>query len=157
MVGDYAHCDVRLRRLAIAAAREFCDLIQNRTEDVRIIIRLLSLHHHTETLKAHTRINHALWQSVQCTVGFAVILHKDEIPNLNHLRMIFIDQFASCHGRLFFGRAYVYMDFRARSARARLTHFPEVVVLIAIDDVVFGEVTAPDGCRLIISRKSLIG
>ena len=70
--------------------------------------------------------------------------------------MIFIDQFASCHGRLFFSRAYVYMDFRARSARTRLTHFPEVVVLVTVNDVVFGEVTAPDGCRLIVSRKALI-
>ena len=157
MVGDYAHCDVRLRRLAIAAAREFRNFIQNRAEDVGIIIRLLSLHHHTETLKAHTRINHALWQSVQCTVGFAVILHKDEIPNLNHLRIIFIDQFSSCYGRLFFSRAYVDMYFRARSTRTRLTHFPEVVVLVAVDDMVFREVSAPYRCRLIVSRKFLIG
>ena len=75
-----------------------CNLLlslDDRLEDVRIVVGVLALHHTDETLKAHTCVNDIHRELLQRTVGLAIELHKHEVPDLNHLRIILIHQFTT--------------------------------------------------------------
>ena len=43
------------------------------------------------------------------------------------------------------------MYFRTRAARACIAHFPEVVVLAAVDDMVGGDMLCPELCSLVVA------
>ena len=64
-----------------------------------------------------------------------------------------------CSGYLLFlllGTA-VDMHLRTRTAGTRVAHLPEIVVLVAVDDMVLGQVLLPDGCCLVVALKTFFG
>ena len=63
-----------------------------------------------EALKAHTCIDDLFCKGFEATVRFAVILHEDDIPNFDDLRMIFIHEFPSGYFRTLFSRTTIHMD-----------------------------------------------
>jgi len=63
--------------------------------------------------------------------GLCVELDEDEVPDLDALGGAFVDEGAA---RVAGGRE-IDVEFRARAARAGLAHHPEVVGLVAVDDV----------------------
>ena len=70
--------------------------------------------------------------------------------------MIFVNQFTSRNSSLFFCRTRVDVDFRTRAARTCITHFPEVIVLVAVDDMIFGEILSPVSGSFIVAGKSFL-
>ena len=46
---------------------------------------------HAKAFKAHTGINHLSWQRFERTVGFAVVLHKHQVPYFDYLRVTLVD------------------------------------------------------------------
>ena len=157
MVGDDAHSDIRLLISAIFDPRERGDSLDHRGEDIGIIVRRLPLHSHTETLEAHPRIDDALRQWLERAICLTVVLHEDEVPDLDDLGVALVDQRETIDSLTLFVRADVDMDLRARAAGALITHLPEVVVLIPVDNALGRQVLCPDSSSLIIALKAFGG
>ena len=58
MVSDDTHRYVHLLVLTILLPAERLDSTYQRGEEVGVVVGLLTLHSHTETLEAHARIDH---------------------------------------------------------------------------------------------------
>ena len=46
----------------------------------------------SEPFKPHASINVASWQRLEGLVGQSVVLHKDQVPNLEHVRIVLSNQ-----------------------------------------------------------------
>ena len=71
--------------------------------------------------------------------------------------MVFIDQLGAWHGSALGLGAQVDVDFRARAAGAGIAHLPEIVVLVAVDDMVGRQMLLPDGGSLVVAAQALGG
>ena len=154
MVGYDAHSDVGLLVLAVAATAYFAYLLQHRLEHIGVVIGGLALYRTHQTFEAHTGVDHFLCQRFEGAVCFAVVLHEHDVPYLDHLRMVFVHQLAAGHFGALFGTAAVHMDLAARTARTRLAHLPEVVMLVAVQDMVCRQVFGPDRSRLGVTLET---
>ena len=169
MVSHHTHGDIDLllvgRALILGAAgrgesvlqaREVLDLLDDGLEDVGIVVGVLALEDADEALEAHTRINHVHAELLQRPVAAAVVLHEDEVPDLDDLGIVLVDQFAARRQRLQLVGAIVDMDLRAGTAGARVAHLPKVVVLVAVDDMVLGHVLPPELGRLFVAGQAFL-
>ncbi len=116
---------------------------------------MLALHSTNQTLETHTCVYHVHGQFFKTAISLAVELHEDEVPDFNHLWVVLIHEFASRHLCLFLWSTGIEMYFRTRTTRTRVTHFPEVVVLVTIDDVVSRHVLQPELSSLIVALDVL--
>src|SRR5437016_1350366 len=57
-------------------------MVNDGTEQISIEDRFLALHNHRETLQAHTRVDIFLGQRYTGTIEVLVILHENEVPDL---------------------------------------------------------------------------
>ena len=137
--------------VVILLTREALDLFYYWCEDIGIIVRVLTLHQANQTLEAHTCINNVHLQWLKATISLTIELHEDDVPYLNYLWVILVDKFLSRHLSFLFLGTEVDMNLRARTTRTRVTHFPEVIVLITIDDMVLWEMLLPVASSLIIT------
>src|SRR5690606_27711501 len=103
-------------------------------KDICIIVGSLLLDSHAQTLEAHTRVNMLSRQFLKCTVSLPVKFHEDQVPNLDYLRMVIVNQFLSWLFRDLIIRTKVNVNFRTRATWSHLTHLPEVVFLLSIQD-----------------------
>ena len=114
VVGHDAHGDVDLLLLvgtltvgacghgvAVLLAREELYLLDDGLEDVGVVVGVLALQHAHEALEAHAGIDDVHGQRLQFAVGLTVELHEHDVPDLNHLRIVLVDEFASRHFCLF--------------------------------------------------------
>ena len=157
VVHHHTHGNVRLLILTIPASRHVAQHLNERLEHVSVIVGSLTLQRAHQTFKAHARVNHLGRQSFKRTICLAVVLHEHEIPNLNHLRVVFVHQLTTGHLCLLLFRTRIHMNLRAGATRSCVTHLPEVVMPAAIDDVVFRQELFPNASRLIITGKPLLG
>ena len=111
---------------------------------------------HAQALEAHARIDVARRKLLQRTVGLAVELHEDEVPDLDHLRMAHVDHLAARLQGDFRLVAQVEVNLRTGTAGTRLAHLPEVVVLVAADDVVLGQELFPVVVSLLVERHAVL-
>ena len=155
MVGNHAHRHIHFLLFAILRAADFANLLQHWLEDVGIIVRLFALHGAHQTLEAHTCIDYFVGQGVKRTIGFAVVLHEHEVPNLNHLWVVFVHQFATRESRFLLLTTAIHVNLRAWTTRTCIAHLPEVVVFIAIEDMVGRQVLSPDLCCLVVALDAL--
>ena len=95
VVSDDAHSDVRLFVFTIFYSRKLRYLINNRCEHVCVVVRFLALHHSDKAFEAHTCVDMLCRKVNEATVSEAVILHEHKVPNLNHFRIVFIDEVAT--------------------------------------------------------------
>ena len=116
VVGYYAHGYIRGGILSISDSRHRSQSMDKGLEDIRIVIGSLALQGHTQTLESHARIDHLVWQRRQGRIGFPIVLHEDEVPYLNDLRMALIDQLQTVYLGTLFVRTQVDMYFRAGTA-----------------------------------------
>ena len=153
MVGDDPESDVDffLLRMTSGAglrqgggvtfAAQFFDLGEERKEDVGFVIRdagagkigesLGALDDRADPLEAHAGINVARGQRGESAVGFGIELDEDEIPDLDALGGTFVDQRPTGVAL----RGEVDMQLGARTARTCLAHHPEIVFLVARNNV----------------------
>ena len=157
MIHHHAHGDVLLLILTILASRHVAQHLNEWLENVSIIVRSLTLQRAHQTFKAHARVNHLGRQSFKRTICLTVVLHEYEIPNLNHLRVVFVHQLTTRHLCFLLFRTRIHMNLRAGATRSRVTHLPEVVMLVTIDDVIFRQELFPNASRLIITGKPFLG
>ena len=128
-------------------------------EHVGVVVRVLALHHAHQALEAHARVDNVHRQLLQRAVGLAVELHEHEVPYLDHLRVVLVHQVATADaaGLALLGSARVDVNLRAGTAGACVAHLPEIVVLVAVDDVVFGHMLGPVFRGLVIAGDVLFG
>ena len=156
VVGDDAHGDVGLLGLAVFDARHLGDGLDDGLEHVGIVVRGLALQHADEALKAHARVDVLGGEFHQMAVSHTVVLHEHEVPNLNHLRVVHVDEVAPRDLFSDFIIAQVDVDLRAGTAGTRLAHLPEVVLLVAVDDTVFVDVLLPIAVGLHVGRLAVL-
>ena len=154
MVGHYAHGNINVLVVTVFLAAHLTQLADERLEHVGIIIGFLALQGHTQALQSHTRINHLVGQGLKAAVNLAVVLHEHEVPDLDDQGMILIDQRSTGQGGLFFLAAQVDVNLAARATGTRIAHFPEVVVGIAIEDVILRQMGLPELGSLVITAHS---
>ena len=157
MVGHYAHSHVGLFALTVLLAGDALFLLDDGLEDVGIVVGVLALHHAHQTLEAHTGIDDVHSQRLERTVGLAVELHEHDVPYLDDLWVVLVDKVAAGHVATLVQGARVYVNLATGAAGAGIAHLPEVVVLVAVDDVVGGHVLEPVAGSLFIAGDILFG
>ena len=129
--------------------------VEQRREDVGVVVGRDALHRHGEALKTHSRVDVLVGKGHEGAVCHAVEFHEHEVPDFNHLRVVFVDQIAAVDLGAFFVAAEVNVDFGARSTRPCLAHLPEVVLFVGRKYAVVGNVRLPLGTRFVIGRQSI--
>ncbi len=151
MVSDHTHSHVLLLVLTVDSPCHTGNHFDDRLENIRIIVGCLALQCHTKTLESHTGIDHAGRQRFERAVSLAVILHEYQVPYFDHLRMVLVYHVLPGNGGTFIFRTQVDMDFGARAARSRITHFPEIIVLVPIDDMCLRQELFPITGSLVVA------
>ena len=120
VVSDYAQ-----RFIAqIGCASDFRYRLDQRAEQVDVIVRVNVLQHRSNTLQTHTGIYRRLRQRFHRAIGLAVELHEDDVPDLNVAVAVFFRASRRAPPNVV---AVIVEDFGARAARTSVTHLPEVV------------------------------
>ena len=156
VVGDHAHGHVGTFVVSVTLPGHRRDAADRRLENVRIVVRFLALKDHAQALEAHAGVDVARRKLLERSVGLAVELHEDQVPDLDHLRVAGIDHLPARLGRDLRLVAQVEVDLRAGAAGARLAHLPEVVVLVAADDVILGKELFPVVIGLAVERHAVL-
>ena len=118
-----------------------------RHENIRVVVGSLAFQGAAKPLEAHAGVHAARRQRFQRTVGAAVVLHENQIPDFDHLGIVPVDQIAARHRRTLGGRTQIDMYLRGRAAGTLIAHLPEIVVLVAHHDAGLGYVFLPDLIR----------
>ena len=133
--------DIR-QRAGVFLAAQFFDLVENRAEDVGLVIGNCSgkigeipgaLNDCDGALETHSGIDVSLRQRRECTVRVRIELDEHQVPNLDATRIIFVHERATGVAV----RRQIDMHFRARPARAGVAHHPEIVGFSAAENVNF--------------------
>ena len=153
VIGDDAKGDVRRllrvescglravrQRACVFFAAQFFELVEDRSENVGLVIRDRSgeigeifgaLNDRGHALETHSGIDVALRQRRESAVRVRIELDEHQIPNLDAARVFFVHQRAT---GVAVGRE-IDMHFRARPARAGVAHHPEIVRFPAVENV----------------------
>ncbi len=130
--------------------------VEERGENVRIVVGLDPLQRHGKTLKAHARVDVLVGQRHEGIVRHAVEFHEHEVPHFDDLGMVHVDQVAAVHLGSFVVVPEVDVDFRARPARPGFAHFPKVVLLVGGENAVVGCMLLPLGTGLRIGGQAVV-
>ena len=135
-VGGVNAIDVVLTVLVgvIPGTGNLLDLGEERSEDIGSVVGRLILEGGHQALEAHTGIDVLRREGLERLVGLSVELDEDDVPDFNHQGIVHVDEVGSIPA----ASDLVVMDFGARTARALVTHLPEVVLHVAGDNVVLG-------------------
>jgi len=83
------------------------------------------LHDGRQAFQPHAGVDRGARQRVQRTLAVAVVLHEDQVPDLDKAVTVLFRRTGWAAGHL---RSVVIEDLRARAARAGVAHRPEVVL-----------------------------
>jgi hypothetical protein len=86
-----------------------------------------------DALEAHAGVDVPGGERGERAVGVGVELDEDVVPDLDAARVAGVDEGAA--GGFVVGREQIEMDFGARAAGAGVAHHPEIILLVAVDDV----------------------
>ena len=136
MVGNYPHCHVCGLAVAIACTAKVSYSLYDGLEDIGVVVRMLALQGTYQTFESHASVYDVHAERFEMSVGLALELHEYDVPYLDDLWVVLVYHVASWYLCLFFGRTAIEVYFGAWSAWSRVSHFPEIVVLVAIDDMV---------------------
>ena len=154
VVGDDAHRHVGgVHRAAVPESREAADRVEQRDEQVGVVIGEDALQHGGDPLQPHARVDRGGREGGQRAVGLPVELHEHVVPDLDVAVALARD--AQAHG-LGAGQvvAAEVMHLGAPPARPGLAHRPEIV-LAQLADPVRRQVPAPDLVGLLVARDAL--
>ena len=107
MIGNDAHGDIDFLVLPIGFSREARDFLDDGLEDVGVVVGGFSLQSADETFEAHAGVDDMHGKLVERAVGATIELHEDDVPDFDHLGMVFIDEILSGRLLLLFGRTGV--------------------------------------------------
>ena len=90
MIGNYPYGNIYFFILPIFGIGNSLYLPDYRGKHIGIVIGLHTLHYHAQTFKAHSGIHMFGRQGFQLSVGLPIVLHKNQVPDLNDLGVIII-------------------------------------------------------------------
>ena len=154
MVGYDTHRHVLILVATIFRVGHRGNRTDDRLEDIGIVVGCLTLQRHTETFETHTGIDHFSRQRLQGTVRLAIELHEHQVPDLDHLRMIVVDHLGTRDGSTLLFRTQVDVDFRTGTTRTCITHLPEVIMFVTIDDVICRQVLFPISGSFVVTIQT---
>ena len=131
VVGDGAVAEQMLAAVCVALAEELLDTIHDWAKRIRIIVVVLALHDAGQSLQAGACINAWGGQGNQLAAGFLVILHEDQVPDLQ-VFVVVVDAALVLLGQV----APVVVDLRVRAAGTCVAHGPPVVLLAEAENAV---------------------
>ena len=128
VVGNYPVGGGELVRGTVGTLHKLRHGIDDRREEVGFVVGLDPLQNHGEALEPGTGVDTRFRQWMQLALGVTVELHEDQVPDLDDVVTLAVDQLGAAgrHGV----RTAVVVDLRARSAGAGLSHRPIVVLLV---------------------------
>ena len=141
--------------LSIRAATYLFDLPDKWGKHVGVVVTFYPLKHHAQAFEAHSGIYMLGRKLFQAGIRLAVVLHENEVPHFNYQRMVLVHQFLSGNLRSFFIRTDIDMDLATGTTGTLVTHFPEIVLLVPIDDAIRGHPVLPFVLGLCIPIKSI--
>ena len=150
VVGDDAHGHFHVAAFGIFVSGKLFNLADKAGEDIRFVVALLPLHDHAQAFESHAGVDAFGGEGAQVAVGHAVVLHEHEVPDFNHLVVVGVHQGGAGDLGAFFFAAQVDMDFAAGTAGTRIAHLPEIVVLVAQQDVVLRQVAQPRAAGVLV-------
>ncbi len=122
MVGDHP---VRgLHRAVGGDAGQLGDVADNGGEQIDGVVVVRALHHRGDALEPHAGVDRGPRQVDAPTAGQLLVLHEDEVPDLDEAVAVGVGRAGRPAGDLV---AVVIEDFRARPARAGVAHGPKIV------------------------------
>src|SRR3989338_6271553 len=148
MISNDAQSNLYAWTLGLSDSRDLCYRLDDRRKEVGLPIALHFLHHASQALQPHSRIDGGFWQRRERTIRAPIVLHEDEIPELEKPFPFF---HLFLHRR--FSMVAVPMDFTARATGAGLPHRPEIIFFTEFENAVFGKMFLPKFCGLIIFFK----
>ena len=86
MVGDHAQRFV----VQISSAGHGCSRFDQALEDIDFIVAVHVLHNGSNTFHPHAGIHAWFWQRFHPTIGVAVELHKNVVPDLDETVAVFL-------------------------------------------------------------------
>ena len=107
-------------------AAEFCSALHQRNKKIGVVIGDDALQHGGDAFEAHASVHTRLRQGSERAAGIAVELHEHEVPDFDVSPAI-ARKFAVGVAFLRRSRPHVIENLAARSARAGVSHGPEVV------------------------------
>ena len=136
MVGDDAVAELRLA--FGLRTRQFDGRVDQRLEQVCVVIVVLALEDRRDAFQTHAGVDGRLGQVVLHDVPAfaerALILHEDEVPDFDEPVAILVRRSGRSARNV---RAVIEEDLAARTAGPRVAHGPEIVIGRDADDAVF--------------------
>ena len=157
VVGADAHGHVGLLSVMVFLAAEFFQPADQAAEDVGLVVAGLALEHHAEALETQAGVDALGRKRLEVAVGFAVVLHEHQVPDLDDLVVVGVDEAGARDRRNLGVGTQVDVDLAARTARAGVAHFPEIVMLVAEQDMVGGHVPEPGLAGLLVQGGAVFG
>src|SRR5947209_11783337 len=150
VVGEDAQGDVGLFALAIACLSQCREMINDGAEQVGIEDRFLALHHHREALQTHAGVNIFLGQRCTGTIKVMVILHEDEVPDLQEALTITTRLAISLPTTVLY--TTIIINLRVRSTRTRGPRRSPPVIFQAYNRLIWitGHLGPIDRCFIVI-------
>ncbi len=110
--------------------------LDQRAEQVDVVIVVLALEHRGDALKPHAGVDRRARQLDPLSGRLLLVLHEDEVPDLDEAVAVLVGAAGRTAGDL---RAVVVEDLRAGPARAGIAHRPEIVRGGDADDLFVGQ------------------
>ena len=101
MVSDNTHSHIYVLFLTIFLTGKATNLLDDRLEDVGIIVGMLALNSAYKALKAHTCVDYVHAEWLQMSISLTLILHEYDVPDFDYLRIILVYELTSRHLSLF--------------------------------------------------------
>ena len=157
VVGADAHGHFHFLALVILVAGEFLQLADQAAEHVGVVVGGLALEHHAQALEAHAGVDVLGGQRLEVAVGLAVVLHEHEVPDLDDVVVVGVHEITAGNLRDFLVGTEVDVDLRAGTTGAGVAHLPEIVVLVAQQDMVRRHMLEPGFLRLGVEGGAVVG
>ena len=127
--------------IRISLVSQISNFIKKRHEDVSFVVGVNPLHDSNNPLKSHTCVDMRLGKRMQLTMLITIILNENKIPefpkSIGNVDSVF--RFTLKIGIGFWTK--INKKFRARPARTRLSHFPEIFFFVKPQDTINREVS----------------
>src|ERR1043165_4779344 len=83
MVRDDAQRYIRGICSAVLDIEDLASFLDDRAEQVGVVVADFPLENRRHTLQAHARIDRRFWKRCKVSLRIAIVLHEDQVPNLN--------------------------------------------------------------------------
>src|SRR5690606_35223271 len=126
------------------------DRAQQVLEQIDLVIAVNALHHRGDALEAHARVHGRLGQGLHAAIDGALVLHEDQVPDLDVAIQIVPFAAGRTAGNIF---PVVVEDFGTGPAGTGVPHLPEVVFIEAGEALwIDAHLLDPDIGRLIVTH-----